>query len=236
MIDDVNREFQGRFTHTLPAKAGFIRQMDDLVSRSGFNTAVIAFGVGIALYFGWDGEPSLTRTLLVLLALICVRWIARRGFGSAVPLIGLAILIVMGLCRAAWHTAAADSPSLPAAERTYRIEGWVSAIEASGKSERFVVELQSVRGMTVDRMPERLRIRVTKPPEPPIKAGDTINWLVAAKSPPSAVVPGGYNSAQAAYFKGIGGFGFGYGAPEKQADAELGASWSRTPRRYPVAV
>jgi competence protein ComEC len=220
---DVNRDFQDGFAQSTPAKMRVQQALDALDASLGFNSGVIAFAVGIAAYFGWSREPSFVITAALIGAAAIGWWIfnrrAWRGFG----VIWIVFLVLLGIGRAVWHTAEADASRLPVAERTYRIEGWVSAIEKSGKSERYVVETHKIRGLSAENKPERLRIRITKKPEPPILAGDTINWLVAAKAPPSAVVPGGYDSGQVAYFRQIGGFGFGYGAPQRQADVELAA-------------
>jgi len=218
----VNRNFQDGFLQTLPAIMWRERGAAALAFYPGFNTAVIAFAIGVAIYFGWPTEPEVWQVITACCFLGTVWFVFMRKLWPGVGAVWLIFMLTLGFGRAVWHTAAADSPRLPQQERTYRIEGWVSAIEKSGNSERFVVELLSVRGMAAEEMPSRLRIRITKKPDPPIEAGATINWLVAAKAPPGAVVPGGYDPGQAAYFKGIGGFGFGYGAPETQGEADLG--------------
>ena len=219
----VNRDFQGGFAQLSPAKMWRQRIAPRLDFNLGFNTAVIAFAIGVAAYFAWPSEPN-SKAIIALCAGTIVLWIiGQRQAWSGIGVLWLVLMFALGLGRAVWHTYASDTPRLPQQERTYRIEGWVSAIEKSGTSERLVVELLTLRGMSADRMPKKLRIRVTKKPEPAVEAGATINWLVASKAPPGAVVPGGYDPGQAAYFKGIGGFGFGYGAPELQADADLGA-------------
>ena len=188
----------------------------------GFNIAVVAFAIGVAAYFAWPNEPD-WRVLAALCTLLGgVYWTMQQKPGLGAGLIWLIFMMTLGMGRGVWHSAAVDAPRLPQDERTYRIEGWVSAIEKSGNSERFVVETMSVRGLPEADRPKRLRIRITKRPDPPIKVGDTLNWLVSAKAPPAPVVPGGYDPGRAAYFKEIGGFGFGYGSPEAQADAELG--------------
>jgi len=188
----------------------------------GFNIAVIAFAIGIGAYFAWPYEPSM-EILLGLSGLAFALWCVCRHFDwGGTGYVWLLSLLLLGFGRSVWHVKASDTPQLPQQERTYRIEGWVSAIEKSGSSERYVIDLISVENMRRESMPDKLRIRVTKKPDPLIPAGATINWLVASKAPPSAAVPGGYYPGQAAYFKGIGGFGFGYGAPELQSDAELG--------------
>lgn len=225
----VNSDFRGGFMQTAPAKIRQSSLVHIIAFYPGFNTAVIFFGIGVALYFGWPFEPDYRWAAIVCGAIGLLWLLAQRKDWRFAGFIGLSLMLALGFGRAVWHTQAADTPKLPQQERTYRIEGWVSAIEKSGKSERYVVELLSVRGLAAERMPKKLRIRITKKPDPPIEAGATINWLVASKAPPGAVVPGGYDPGQTAYFKGIGGFGFGYGAPQQQADAELGL-WDTTRR------
>ena len=219
----VNRDFQSVFSQPAPANVWQSRIRAALGFYPGFNTAVIAFAIGIAAYFAWPAEPNIWYVVAFCGVTGGIWAAAQRNFWPGLGGAWLIFMLALGMGRAVWHTNATDTPRLPQQERTYRIEGWVSAIEKSGKSERFVVELLSVRGMSQERMPKKIRIRITKKPDPPIEAGATINWLVASQAPPSAVVPGGYDPGQAAYFKGIGGFGFGYGAPETQADAELSA-------------
>ena len=231
-MEKVNREFQGEVFQASASKSWGDRGLTALDFYPGFNAAVIAFAIGIAAYFSWSSEPNAGMVIGVCGVAGAIWAVSQQKLWPGAGVFWLIFMLSLGLGRAVWHTSAADTQRLPQQERTYRIEGWVSAIEKSGNSERFTVELLSVRGMSAKQMPKKLRIRITKRPEPPIEAGATINWLVASKAPPGAVVPGGYDPGQAAYFKGIGGFGFGYGAPETQADADLGA-WD-TVRRATV--
>ena len=226
----VNRHFQGEIQRILSLNTLQSRAVMALNFYPGFNTGVIAFGIGVAAYFAWPHEPAVW-VVFVLCAVASGVWaVFQHKLWSGAGAAWLILMVALGAGRSVWHTSATDAPRLPQLERTYRIEGWVSAIEKSGSSERYVVELLVVENMEQRRLPEKIRIRLTKRPDPPIEAGATINWLVAAKAPPGRVVPGGYHPGQAAYFKGIGGFGFGYGAPERQADAQLGA-WDEVRRR-----
>ena len=226
----VNRHFREGIQQITSLKTWHAFLRAALEFYPGFNTGVIAFAVGVAAYFAWPVEPSVW-TVFGLCVLASVVWtVFQHKSWGGVGVAWMILMVALGAGRSVWHSSAADTPRLPQQERTYRIVGWVSAIEKSGSSERYVVELLAVEHMEAHRLPEKLRIRLTKWPDPPIEAGSTINWLVAAKAPPSPVVPGGYHPGQAAYFKGIGGFGFGYGAPERQADAQLGA-WDSFRRR-----
>jgi len=229
-MTQVNRHFQADVQRNFSLKRLQPHVVTAFNFYPGFNTSVIAFGIGVAVYFAWPTELAVWKAF-GLCAVASVVWaVFQHRLWGGTGAVWLIFMLVLGVGRSVWHTSAADAPRLPQQERTYRIEGWVSAIEKSGSSERYVVELLAAENMEAVRLPEKLRIRLTKRPDPPIEAGATINWLVAAKAPPSPVVPGGYHPGQAAYFKGIGGFGFGYGAPESQADAELGA-WDSIRRR-----
>ena len=229
-MTQVNRHFQADVQRNFSLKRLQPHVVTAFNFYPGFNTSVIAFGIGVAVYFAWPTELAVWKAF-GLCAVASVVWaVFQHRLWGGTGAVWLIFMLVLGVGRSVWHTSAADAPRLPQQERTYRIEGWVSAIEKSGSNERYVVELLAAENMEAVRLPEKLRIRLTKRPDPPIEAGATINWLVAAKAPPSPVVPGGYHPGQAAYFKGIGGFGFGYGAPESQADAELGA-WDSIRRR-----
>lgn len=218
-----NSHFAPDWAHDGPAETRVGRLLAASHIDPGFNAGVIAIAIGIGAYFSVSVEPNATVVALVLLGVGCLYWGMSRADLWGRQLMWLALLVALGFGRAVWHTAAAETPRLPVQEYTYRVQGWVSAIEKSGRSERYVIEVTEIERLNPDKTPRRVRIRVTKPPEPPIAAGDTINWLAAMKAPPGPVVPGGYDPGQAAYFKGIGGYGFGYGAPRQQEDAELGA-------------
>ncbi len=217
-----NSDFARDWPHDGPAERQFARWAARLQVEPDFNTGVIAFAVGIGAYFALPQEPGVILVGQAILG-FAVLWIvsSRKDFVGQ-GLVWIALLIALGFGRSLWHSAAAETPRLPVQEYTYRVEGWVSAIEKSGRSERYVIEVLDIERLSNAETPKRVRIRVTKAPDPPILAGDTINWLAAMKAPPGPVVPGGYDPAQAAYFKGIGGYGFGYGAPRQQGDAELG--------------
>ena len=189
----------------------------------GFNLGVLAFALGIGAYYGLPFEPNLILIVSMSFGLLGLYLILRRKGNFLANIIAHCLIVGIGLCRASWHTHAVETPRLPIQDYSYTVEGWVSAIEKSGHSERYVIDVLSIENKSKNEIPKRVRVRVTKAADPPIGAGDTIKWRVSMSAPPGPAVPGGYDPGQAAFYKSIGGFGFGYGAPERLTDVELGA-------------
>ena len=135
----------------------------------------------------------------------------RRQGNFLANIIAYCLIVGFGIFRASWHTHAVEAPRLPGQDYSYTLKGWVSAIEKSGRSERYVIDVLSIENKPKNETPKRVRVRVTKAADPPIGAGDTIKWRVSMSAPPGPAVPGGYDPGQAAFYKSIGGFGFGYG-------------------------
>ena len=152
-MTQVNRHFQGEIQRLFSLKTLQSRAVMALNFYPGFNTGVIAFGFGVAAYFAWPVEPAIWL-VFGLCALASLVWaVFQHKLWRGVGVVWLVLMLALGAGRSVWHTSAADAPRLPQHERTYRIEGWVSAIEKSGSSERYVVELLAVEHMEVHRLP-----------------------------------------------------------------------------------
>lgn len=185
-----------------------------------FNSWVVCFCIGIVAWFALPDGAGFAHLGIAVFSLFPIWLMSHRALRFA----GLAALVgagAIGFLRAEWHTAALDTPTLSQQERVFKVVGWVSAVERSGTGERYRIEVTDASDLRWDTPPKRLRIKVTKAPDAPILAGDTIDWLVSAKAPPGRAVPGGYDPARRAWYGGIGGYGFGLGAPRKLEDATL---------------
>jgi len=90
-----------------------------------FEGGVIAFGIGIGIYFALPFEPNWKGLGICAFAisLICLRLQPRWGI---LVLFGL---VLGGLGRAAWHTDAVYTPRMPNYERSYVVTGWIKGIE-----------------------------------------------------------------------------------------------------------
>ena len=176
----------------------------DTLGRARFEWCLVAFGVGIAAYFGWKTEPSLLWAG-ILCGLLYVLLLLIRNRPAAHELILLALFLVAGFTRAVHHTRAVQAPILMKMDRTYNISGWIEDIQSSGKLQHFQIRVQSMERRTLAQTPKRVRVRI-KPYD--FKPGDSIQLKAVLAAPPVPAIVGGYDSARAAYFKGIGGYGF----------------------------
>jgi len=190
--------------------------------RPRFEGGIIAFAAGIALYFALPFEPHLWMCAVICAALFGIYWGLNR---NVVAFVGLALglfAMSLGIGRAALHSFAVNTSTLPHYERSYDVTGWIAQINRSGASVRYVIEVTELGGVSVKNTPKAVRVRLARLPDTPLQAGDSVTIRAIAKSPPGPVVPNGYDPARRAYFDGLGGFGFAISQPEKIPDLKLG--------------
>ena len=192
--------------------AFFTRVADGLsetVLQARFEWSLLAFAVGIGVYFGWWHEPSLPgiAALLVLLAAMAM-WLSKR-----IVLYEILVLILMGVAgfgRAALHTKAVTTSVLP--ERSYVITGWVEKLTTSGSFKTAYIRVHSIDKLSAAETPFRVRVRL-KPYG--VKPGEGIRIRAVLSPPPGPAVVGGYDTGRAAWFRRIGGFGYAISKVEK---------------------
>ena len=164
--------------------------------------AVAAFAVGIGVYFILPFEPRLLFIAL-LAAFAALLWLVfeRRELISLPILLG--VFAVFGLSRAAWHSEAVSTPFLD--EGFYTVTGWIEAEERSGSGIRWRVRVHDIEGRNIPDGVEQVRIKINKGEG---KVGEGVTLQAILSAPPGPVVPGGYDPARAAYFKGLSAYGF----------------------------
>jgi competence protein ComEC len=158
---------------------------------------VVAFGAGVAFYFGLSFEPNPIWIAGVLVALTAL-W---RWRSESWVLIAL-LMVFAGLGRASWHAGSAKTLTLPERPLTYDLTGWVEGIERGNRGLRWIVRVQDIDSRVG--APHRVRLNVG---EREIKVGQGVVMRARLSAPPAPALPGGYDSARAAYFRGIGGYG-----------------------------
>lgn len=137
------------------------------------------------------------------LALVAISVFVKKPAAILALLTGL-IFVLLGFIRAQSHSLAYDTPFFPRKAQYTIVTGWVENIDTSAgmKTIRIRVKDISKEGQSI---PKRVRVRL-KAPE--LRPGQKLKIAAMLKAPPRPALPGGYDTARASYFSGIGGFGF----------------------------
>ncbi len=220
MMGNINRQkakkgagfFQIPITNSLAQAAYYSPRFEGLI---------VAFAAGIALYFAMPLEPQLWICLSISLILGVIYWSMSRKIVVFSGVVLCLLCVSFGLGRAVTHSLSVKAPILPDYERSYDITGWISAIDSSGSGLRYHIQLDGLKGMSADDRPQAIRVRLARPPDTPLQAGDSLSIRAIVQAPPGPVVPNGYDPARRAYFDQLGGFGFAISTPEKLPDIKL---------------
>jgi len=218
-----NRIFKGWFATLLQGLSA--------PDHQSFDWGVVAFAVGIALYFVLPFEPPLMWMLAICGLLGCMVWLVERYMISLYSIVFIVFLLSLGLGRGVWHTEAVSQPILPDFERSYTVTGWIEAIEKSGSGFRWRLRVSRMSGLKSEATP--LRVRVKAKTEG-FEAGDGVSIRAIVSAPPGPVVPNGYDPARRAFFEQIGGYGFAIGAPVAVyvESTSLSENWKRRLVRF----
>jgi competence protein ComEC len=173
----------------------------------------VCFALGVALYFSLPNEPELWVGLAGTIGALAALWKARHHPVLLYALAALA-LCIFGFTAAQVKTARAYTPMLSKTLNAVTVIGTIETLEilADKKGRRVVLKDVELDKATPDKTPRKVRITIRK--YEGLKLGDRISLKGRLSAPSEAVVPGGYNFARAFFFKGIGGIGFAYNAPE----------------------
>jgi len=176
----------------------------------------VAFGLGIAGYFGLAGEPVAgTAPLLLAVALLLVLLLRQRQ----APLIGSIALAVAaaGFAAAQLRSDLVAAPILASETGPRAITGRILAIEASEQRPRVVLHRLTVSGLSEAETPDRVRLRLATVGSRDLRPGDWLRVVGVLRPPPQPSVPGGFDFARRAYFQGLGAVGYALGRAESIA-------------------
>jgi len=175
----------------------------------GFLWLPVAFGSGIAGYFLLPREPLLGALLAVAMVLTVLAWrIRSQRFWS--PVLVMMAAIAIGAFAANWETDRLAQPRLER-EMTVRVSATVIDVAArpGGAQRLTLTDIRFARSKAVP--PDLIAVTARKFVGLPA-AGQRVR-LTARLIPPSGPVqPGTFDFARLAYYRGIGAYGFAYGA------------------------
>ncbi len=194
----------GRISPVTGSKARWRDGFVDALVMQAFEWRLVAFTIGIALYFVWPNEPEIWMSSAAFMALLIL-----AGFVRSRPVILEITLLLaflgLGFGRTSLHATSIAAPVLPKLERAYTLTGWVEGVQASGPLQHFTIGVHKIERMAPLMTPYRVRVRA-KPYQ--VKPGDCVSIKAVLSAPRAPVLAGGYDSARAAWFQRLGGSGF----------------------------
>ncbi len=168
---------------------------------------VVFFAVGIGIYFWLPFEPKLW---VVVVSIVFLLLFALRISNSLVIII--LIMLLSGIGRSTWHSKALNTVTLPKADRAYTVTGWIKAVEKPSSRFRWLIKVEVIEGLNSKNTPKYIRTTVY---DNSYKVGDQIKITSVLSAPPFPAIPGGYDTARAAYFREIGGYGYAISRAQK---------------------
>jgi len=180
-----------------------------------FPWSVAAFGSGIAAYFGLGSEPS---WLIAGAIVVASAVLALLGLVSSNTIMRFACALVaaagLGFAAGKLRTERVAAPIIARDTGPVRITGRIENVEIRAANRARIVLTTSTLEDS-DAPPGRVRLtligaRAVAAAVP----GSFVSALAVLRPPPEPVLPNGYDFARWAYFQGIGGVGFTYGAPQ----------------------
>jgi competence protein ComEC len=166
----------------------------------------VAFGVGIALYFTAETEPSLVAALIAALLCAAMAFLARARPVAFPLLLGIAA-IAAGFATATWRTAYIAHPVLHHLATGVGVSGFIAIREERERTDRIVVAVTRIdSARKLDEAPERIRVSVRKGVAPAV--GSFVEFKARLSPPLAPLRPGGYDFARDLYFQRIGASGF----------------------------
>ncbi|MEQ8825795.1 MAG: ComEC/Rec2 family competence protein [Filomicrobium sp.] len=173
-------------------------------------------GVGALCYFALDFEPSWLSVGLLCCLAVLLRLLGPRGTYVSV-LTGIVFCGALGVLAAKVRTEIVLAPILESQVRDVRIEGFVELVEARSRGGlRLTIQPTLFEGLLAENVPARVRVvfrsKKGEALEKPL-AGDHVAFTAVLSPPPRASIPGGFDFARYAYFRGIGAVGYAVSGP-----------------------
>lgn len=180
----------------------------------------VFIGIGIGLYFAWPDEPHLIWTACAVLLALASR-IAALKRQSLRLATGAIAAMALGFFAATLNTVLSDAPIIARELGMRDVSGRITQMFAhEDGAMRVVLDHVRIARLDAEDTPARVRISVRKGLEG-LAPGDWISVRAALGPPPAPIAPGAYDFGRAAFFDGLGGFGYSVGGAvriEPQAD------------------
>jgi len=180
-----------------------------------FPWCVVAFGAGIAIYFTLKTEPSEAAAAAAgLAALLCGAAGSSRGTLTRF----LCLLIAcggLGFAAAKLRTWRVDAPAIVRDMGPVPVTGRIESVDIRAPNRARIVLDVFKLGDGKTKPPASVRLTmIGAKAVAAAQPGAVVSAFAVLRPPPEPAVPNGYDFARWAYFHGLGGVGFTYGAPK----------------------
>lgn len=199
-----------RLADTLEAEAA--RQTDNAPAY-----AAVAFGLGVALYFGHDTEPALWPAPAILIAALVLRFARPPQRLLKSITIWSAVSAAAGFATAQWHAHLSAAPVLERPLGAREVAGRVVSVETTDRSWRVVLDRVRLSGVAAEETPARVRLLLTARSDRP-ETGAFLRVSAEVMPPPAPAAPGAYNFPRDAWFDRIGAVGYAVERYRKPAE------------------
>lgn len=189
----------------------------------------VAFAVGVAVYFSLDREPPPWPGLAGLGAAAAIGALGRRRTGLGLLAVALAALSA-GFLAGQLRSALVAAPIVEKRLGPLNLVGQLDGIEARGRRTRLTLRRLEIPGLAPERTPVKVRISAAGDFSG-FRPGDWLRLRAVLLPPPEPAAPGAFDFARWAYFKGLGGVGFGVGRPRRLEPGELPSGAARSEAR-----
>ncbi len=168
----------------------------------------IAFGAGIAFYFGADHEPVAWVTAVAATAFCAAAFLLRRQ--KMFPIAVMIAAMAAGFAVATWKTARVAHGVLARPMYSVQLSGFVETRDIRERTDRFVLRVAQMESPRGQIKLERVRLSVRKGTAPAV--GSFVELKARLQPPLASLRPGSYDFGRDMYFAGIGASGFVTGA------------------------
>jgi len=183
------------------------------------------FGAGIGVYFSLTFEPPLW--LGIGAAIICgaAAFALHRHPVPCEAALALT-LFCAGFALIGETTWERQAPMLQRRLGPVMVTGRVVDIDSLDRGWRVIVAPDPLPGLDPGEQPQRLRVHIAATSDL-LAPGDRVSMRAVLYPVPGQVLPGGHDMQREAYFAGIGGVGYTYGAAHRiaAADDAPGGGW-----------
>jgi competence protein ComEC len=175
-------------------------------SAQAFLWLVVAFGVGVGIFFAWPTDPPMWLGPSVSGIPVLGVILRRRFDGATLWLLGL-VMIGLGLTAAQVRVSAVVAPVLVREIGPIDVTGRVYDVAREPGRVRVILERVRFEAEAGTRKPVRIRLSVPGKHGAP-RVGDTITVRAVLRPPERPVLPGAFEYQRFLFFDQIGGLGY----------------------------